>query len=80
MNKEFEVHILNKRGIDLAKDIAVIFDSTLDHLSTYCPASREWSIVKTKLEEACFFAKKAMASDPVNQGIPEYTDYQPGKE
>lgn len=28
---------------------------------------REWAIVKTKLEEACFFAKKAMATQPENQ-------------
>lgn len=28
---------------------------------------REWAIVKTKLEEACFFAKKAMATQGENQ-------------
>jgi hypothetical protein len=30
-------------------------------------ASRRLSIVKTKLEEACFFAKKAMANQKENQ-------------
>lgn len=66
-NKEFTVHILNDHGIDLSNQIATIFDQTLDALSTRCAAGREWSIVKTKMEEACFFAKKAMAGDPSNQ-------------
>lgn len=67
VNKEFQVHRLNEHGINLAKDIASIFDSALDQLSTYCSAGREWSIVKTKMEEACFFAKKAMANNVLNQ-------------
>ena len=62
MNKEFEVHILNEDGIQKARDIAEIFDHTLELLKQFCPESREFSIVKTKLEEACFFAKKSMAS------------------
>jgi hypothetical protein len=61
------VHKLNDNGIELAKGIATIFDASLSQLSTYCPVGREWAIVKTKMEEACFFAKKAMANDPKNQ-------------
>lgn len=61
MNPEFKVYSLNQQGIRNAQDIADIFDQTLDQLSTYCSAGREWSIVRTKLEEASFFAKKAMA-------------------
>lgn len=64
MNPEFEVHILNERGIAAAKELAEIFDKTLDQLSTYCSPGREWSIVKTKLEEASFFAKKSLAKSP----------------
>jgi hypothetical protein len=67
MNQEFAVHKLNAKGIGLAEGIAKIFDDTLNQLSTYCAAGREYAIVKTKLEEACFFAKKAMAADPLNQ-------------
>jgi hypothetical protein len=67
MDPAFQVHMLNEKGIGLAKDIANIFDKTLDQLSTYCAPGREWAIVKTKLEEACFFAKKAMASAKENQ-------------
>ena len=66
MNKEFEVHILNELGKTKARDIAQAFDDCLNRLSTTCPAGREMSIVRTKLEEACFFAKKSMASDVEN--------------
>jgi len=66
MNKEFEVHILTTTGIEKAKELAVIFDTLLCRLSDdYCSNNREFSIVKTKLEEACFFAKKSMALDNV---------------
>lgn len=67
MNKEFTVHILNEAGIDKAKRIANLFDAFLNDLKALCPDSREFSIVKTKLEEASFFAKKAMACDAINQ-------------
>lgn len=62
-NPEFQVHILNEKGIQSAKDIAFLFDEFLDKLIPYCPAGRELAIVKTKLEEASFFAKKAMAKN-----------------
>lgn len=70
MNKEFEVHKLNDSGIEKATNIAELFDGVLNALSQILPAGRELSIVKTKLEEACFFAKKAMACDPTNQQQP----------
>jgi len=64
MNKEFRVHMLNDEGKAKAKIIANYFDELLENLKSYCPDSREFSIVKTKLEEACFFAKKAMVGAP----------------
>lgn len=67
MNPEFQVHMLNDNGIDKAKMIASIFDHALSELITMLPAGRELAIVKTKMEEACFFAKKAMANAPENQ-------------
>ena len=64
MNKEFKVHILTTSGIEKARELATIFDDLLCRLTEgYCPNNREFSIVKTKLEEACFFAKKSMAID-----------------
>jgi len=65
---EFQVHVLNGVGIDKAREIADGFSAFLENLETVCgDAGREMAIVRTKLEEACFFAKKAMASRPVNQ-------------
>ncbi len=69
MNKEFKVHILNEVGIERACAVAVDFDVLLEQLKDYVPEGREFSIVKTKLEEACFFAKKAIANDPVCQRV-----------
>jgi len=77
MNREFAVHMLNDEGKAKAARIANLFDQLLTELTTpatpndgpesvLCPPSRETSIVRTKLEEACFFAKKAMASAPGN--------------
>lgn len=63
MRKEFQVHMLNETGKSKALAIANAFDDCLASLENLCNVqSREFSLVKTKLEEACFFAKKAMAN------------------
>lgn len=67
MDPLFQVHRLNKYGLAKAGAIAGSFDELLYTLTDLCPAGRELAIVKTKLEEACFFAKKAIANDPANQ-------------
>lgn len=76
MNAEFQVHSLNPKGVEKAKGIAVAFDELLEKLftlasqedKTVAPVrSREMSIVRLKLEEASFFAKKAMANLKENQ-------------
>ncbi len=62
MNKEFQVHMLTEEGKAKATLIAKAFDDCLETLKIICPEpSREMAIVRTKLEEASFFAKKAMA-------------------
>ena len=72
MNKEFQVHMLNDEGKKRALQIAQAFDHLMtvlttpaapDDLTVLCPPCRETSIMRTKLEEAAFFAKKAMAND-----------------
>lgn len=67
MNLEFQVHKLNPGGLEKAKQIAVVFDNALEQLLDLVPAGRNLAIVRTKLEEACFFAKKGMASERSNQ-------------
>jgi len=67
MERAFEVHLLNDTGQRKAGTIALLFDSLLTELRALCPESRELSLAVTKLEEACFFAKKAMAKEPENQ-------------
>ncbi len=65
---EFKVHTLNAEGIEKAILLRDVFNSTLDALLNLCPTPcREMSIVKTKLEEAYFFSKKALASQKENQ-------------
>ena len=67
VNTLFQVHRLNEAGLSKAGFIAKAFDLLLNTLEVMCPAGRELAIVKTKLEEAAFFAKKSMANDPQNQ-------------
>ena len=66
---QFEVHMLNPSGIEKAKQIRDAFDNLLTELDALTPngGHREMAIVRTKLEEACFFAKKALANQPENQ-------------
>lgn len=71
MNKEFTVHLLNDEGKTKANAIAQAFDDCLEKLILVVPAGRELAIVRTKLEEASFFAKKGMATLPVNCVVTE---------
>lgn len=64
--EEFDVHMLNEEGRKKARQIAEDFTLFLKSLEQAVPPGRYLSIVKTKLEEACFFAKKGMASQAVN--------------
>lgn len=69
MHKEFTVHMLNENGKAKAHGIAMAFDSLLTDLEkNYCGSDgRHFAVVRTKLEEAAFFAKKAMAVRHENQ-------------
>lgn len=68
MDPLFQVYRLNEQGLDRAGRIAEAFDGLLSILYGMCPVNtREFSLVKTKLEEACFFAKKSIANLVDNQ-------------
>lgn len=82
MHNEFEVHLLNDGGIGKAKELAGAFDELLTKVIEICERpgtsgsitlprnafnGRYLALVRTKLEEASFFAKKAMAVLPENQ-------------
>jgi len=72
MRQEFQVHLLNDIGIDRAKGVGELFSEFLDKLESFIPQTpsqngREMALVKTKLQEASFFAKRAIAVLPENQ-------------
>lgn len=69
MSSLFRVHRLNEDGLKKAEVIAEAFNRCLFELQSCCPEGRELSIVKTKLEEAAFFAKKSMANVASNQQV-----------
>jgi hypothetical protein len=68
MDPLFAVHKLNEVGMPKAQAIAEAYDKCLAEVTELVGAapSRELSIAKTKLEESCFYAKKAMANNPTN--------------
>lgn len=64
---EFQVHMLNESGKQKALEIAKTFSAVLDVMEMKGVTGRDLTLVKTKLEEACFVAKRGMASLPENQ-------------
>lgn len=64
---EFQTHLLNERGLAAASAIGQVFSDALDKIEALVPSGRERALVTTKLQEAAFFAKRAIAVDPANQ-------------
>jgi hypothetical protein len=66
---EFQVHLLNEEGKAKALQLAEAFSDLMDRVEALGLGGdgRALALAKTKLEEACFFAKRAMASRAVNQ-------------
>ena len=67
MHPQFTFHALNDQGKDRAGKVAEAFDGLRSQLELLCPEGRELALVRTNLEIASFFAKKAVANAAENQ-------------
>lgn len=71
MRKEFKFHRLNEYGIDKARKLAELYNTLCEQVTEIVRVSSpELTIATRKLEESCFYAKKAMAEQDINQDIP----------
>lgn len=66
-NNEFSTKKLNGKGLERISTVRTIFDNLLDGVVGQVPPCRELAIVRTKLEEACFFAIKGISNEYLNQ-------------
>ncbi len=65
---EFSWARLNELGISRATEVARFFSTLLDSLESITPGNgRSMAIVRTKLQEASYFAKRAVAEQTENQ-------------
>jgi len=69
MDPLFEVHKLNEEGFKKAALLATAYENLATAIEECVGTgpSREKALARTKLEESCFFAKKALAVNPANQ-------------
>lgn len=67
VNEIFSVHMLNDDGKKKAVAMAEDFSELLARVEAVVPPGRELAIVKTHLQDACFYAKRGMAMKPENQ-------------
>ncbi len=68
MNSLFQLHRLNEVGMARAKAMAEQFDALLTWVESQpLGPGREIALCRTHLEEACFYAKKALAQNAENQ-------------
>ncbi len=67
VNPIFATHQLNEQGRQKRQYIAEAFNDLYNHLEEWCQNGREFSIVKTHLEDAALYAVKSMANIPSNQ-------------
>lgn len=62
MRKEFKFHKLNEDGQAKANSLAAVYNGLCDSVVDIVKqSSPELTIAIRKLEESCFYAKKAMA-------------------
>jgi hypothetical protein len=61
LHPAFQVHRLSAEGLARAEELAERFDALLTFITEHVEPTREYSLAVTKLEEASFYAKKALA-------------------
>jgi hypothetical protein len=62
INQLFVTNIVQKERLTNVSNISLKFSELLEYLEATVPSDRYLAIVKTKLEEACFFAKRGYAN------------------
>lgn len=69
MKDEFKVHRLNGNGMLKAQNLGEKFSETLELVERLGTngGGREVALARTALQEASFWAKRAMALDPANR-------------
>lgn len=68
VRNEFQVHRLTEEALRLAQSLAVQFTICLNSVEALVGHDgREMAIVRTKLQEAAFYAKRALAVRKENQ-------------
>jgi hypothetical protein len=68
IRSEFQAHDLNDAGIARTHDVAKLFSVFLNNLEAVTGADgRAMALVRTKLQEAKFFAVSAVAESKDNQ-------------
>lgn len=68
VRQEFTSYRLNDLGLDKLRTLRDLFTDTLNQVEDLCGVDgREMALVRTKMEEASFFANKAMAKRAENQ-------------
>lgn len=67
MRDEFQTVRLNIDGAARLEDVREVFSACLDRVEVLCVNSRERSLAITKLQEAEFWASRAIAMRPENR-------------
>lgn len=68
VREEFTVHLLNDRGLERAAEIAEEYSAFLDRLEKIAGADgREAALVRTHLQIASYYSKRAIAVRRENQ-------------
>ena len=65
IRSEFDVHMYNDEEVIKAKAIAIAMSGCLDQIELVCGKDgRDLAIVRTKMQEASYFARRAISKEP----------------